>query len=111
VLLNLLRNAFEVVGGGGRVKVTLSAGEGGVVLLRVWDSAGAIPESHLGRIFEPFFTTRSGGTGLGLATAYSIVRAHEGRMLVTSSPEAGTEFTVELPLAAEEVQGARAGSG
>jgi two-component system sensor histidine kinase PilS (NtrC family) len=111
VLINLLRNAFEVVGGGGKVKVSLGVGEGGVVRLRVWDSAGAIPESHLGRIFEPFFTTRSGGTGLGLATAYSIVRAHEGRMLVTSSPEAGTEFTVELPLAAEEVQGARAGSG
>lgn len=110
VLLNLARNAFEAVGAGGRVRVSL-ASEGDVVRLCVWDSAGAIPESHLGRIFEPFFTTRSGGTGLGLATAYSIVRAHEGRLQVTSTPEAGTEFTVELPLAAEEVQGARAGSG
>ncbi len=110
VLLNLVRNAFEAAGGGGRVRVSLTQAEG-VARLRVWDSAGAIPESHLGRIFEPFFTTRSGGTGLGLATAYSIVRAHEGRLQVTSSPEAGTEFTVELPLAAEEVQGARVGSG
>ncbi|HYI00168.1 two-component system sensor histidine kinase NtrB [Hyalangium sp.] len=110
VLLNLVRNAFEAVGTGGSVRVTLS-GEGGMARLCVWDSAGSIPESHLGRIFEPFFTTRSGGTGLGLATAYSIVRAHEGRMQVTSTPEAGTEFVVELPLAAEEVQGARASSG
>ncbi|WP_224366873.1 two-component system sensor histidine kinase NtrB [Hyalangium versicolor] len=110
VLLNLVRNAFEAVGEGGRVRVSLSS-EGGMARLRVWDSAGAIPESHLGRIFEPFFTTRSGGTGLGLATAYSIVRSHEGRLQVTSTPEAGTEFTVELPLAAEEVQGARASSG
>lgn len=112
VLLNLLRNAFEAVGSGGRVRVSLAVAEGGMARLRLWDSAGAIPESHLGRIFEPFFTTRTGGTGLGLATAYSIVRAHAGSIQVTSSPEAGTEFTVELPLAAaEEVQGARAGGG
>jgi len=111
VLLNLMRNAFEAVNAKGKVRVALSA-EGGMARLSVWDSAGSIPESHLGRIFEPFFTTRSGGTGLGLATAYSIVRGHEGRMQVTSSPEAGTEFVVELPLAAsEEVQGARASSG
>lgn len=110
VLLNLVRNAFEAVGAGGRVRVSLS-GEGQAARLSVWDSAGAIPESHLGRIFEPFFTTRSGGTGLGLATAYSIVRAHEGRIQVSSTPKAGTEFTVELPLAAEEVQGASASSG
>ncbi|MDC0709789.1 ATP-binding protein [Stigmatella sp. ncwal1] len=111
VLLNLLRNAFEAVGSAGQTRVSLSV-EDGKALMRVWDSAGAIPETHLGRIFEPFFTTRSGGTGLGLATAYSIVRAHEGRLQVTSSPQLGTEFTVELPLAvAEEMQGARAGSG
>jgi two-component system sensor histidine kinase PilS (NtrC family) len=110
VLLNLVRNAFEAVGAGGQVRVSLSS-EGQMARLSVWDSAGAIPESHLGRIFEPFFTTRSGGTGLGLATAYSIVRAHEGRIQVSSTPKAGTEFTVELPLAAEEVQGASASSG
>jgi two-component system sensor histidine kinase PilS (NtrC family) len=110
VLLNLTRNAFEAAGEGGRVRVSL-AQEQSMVRLCVWDSAGAIPESHLGRIFEPFFTTRSGGTGLGLATAYSIVRAHEGRLQVASTPETGTEFTVELPLAEQEVQGARASSG
>jgi len=110
VLLNLVRNAFEAAREGGRVRVSLSS-EGEMARLSVWDSAGAIPESHLGRIFEPFFTTRSGGTGLGLATAYSIVRAHEGRIQVSSTPKAGTEFMVELPLAAEEVQGASASSG
>ena len=110
VLLNLARNALEAAGSGGRVRVSLSD-EDGLVRLKVWDSAGSIPESHLGRIFEPFFTTRSGGTGLGLATAYSIVRSHEGRLQVSSTPETGTEFTVELPLAEQEVQGARVGSG
>lgn len=110
VLLNLVRNAFEAAGAGGRVRVSLSS-QGEMARLSVWDSAGAIPESHLGRIFEPFFTTRSGGTGLGLATAYSIVRAHEGRIQVSSTPKEGTEFSVELPLAMEEVQGASASSG
>ncbi len=111
VLLNLLRNAFQAAGAGGRVRVSLDVGEEGAPQLRIWDSAGAIPEEHLGRIFEPFFTTRSGGTGLGLSSAHSIVRAHGGRIQVSSAPQVGTEFVVALPSAAEEMQGARAGGG
>jgi two-component system sensor histidine kinase PilS (NtrC family) len=112
VLLNLLRNAFQAAGAGGRVRVALEVeGEEGTPRLRIWDSAGAIPEEHLGRIFEPFFTTRSGGTGLGLSSAHSIVRAHGGRIQVSSAPRMGTEFVVALPPAAEEMQGARAGGG
>ena len=112
VLLNLLRNAFQAAAAvGGRVRVSLDVGVEGGPRLRVWDSAGAIPEAHLSRIFEPFFTTRSGGTGLGLSSAHSIVRAHGGRIQVSSAPESGTEFVVALPRAAEEMQGARAGGG
>jgi two-component system sensor histidine kinase PilS (NtrC family) len=111
VLLNLLRNAFQAASAGGRVRVSLDVEADGAPRLRVWDSAGSIPETHLGRIFEPFFTTRSGGTGLGLSSAHSIVRAHGGRIQVSSAPHAGTEFVVALPPAAEETQGARAGGG
>ncbi|XXF81655.1 ATP-binding protein [Myxococcaceae bacterium GXIMD 01537] len=111
VLVNLLRNAFQAAGPGGRVRVSLTVEADGTPQLRVWDSAGAIPEAHLGRIFEPFFTTRSGGTGLGLSSAHSIVRAHGGRIHVTSAPQSGTEFMVALPLAGEETQGARPGGG
>lgn len=110
VLLNLLRNAFQAAAGG-RVRVSLDVEADGSARLSIWDSAGAIPESQLGRIFEPFFTTRSGGTGLGLSSAHSIVRAHGGRIQVSSAPEMGTEFVITLPAAAEEVQGARAGGG
>ena len=97
VLLNLLRNAVTAARPNGTVRVELSA-RGSLARISVWDSAGAISEAHLERIFEPFFTTREGGTGLGLSTAHSIVRAHNGEIHVSSSPAKGTEFVVEVPL-------------
>ncbi len=96
VLMNLLRNAFIAVGAGGKVRVDVDT-RPGVAAIRVWDSAGSIPRSDLNRIFDPFFTTREGGTGLGLSTAHSIVRAHGGMIQVSSSRETGTEFIVGLP--------------
>jgi two-component system sensor histidine kinase PilS (NtrC family) len=96
VLLNLLRNACEAVGVGGTVRVNLEK-DGRGSRIRVWDSAGSIPESHLSCIFDPFFTTRETGTGLGLSIAHSIVQAHGGMIRVTSSPGSGTEFIVGLP--------------
>jgi len=96
VMLNLLRNAFAAIQAGGKVRVVLEENAVGPVI-RVWDSAGSIPESHLGCIFDPFFTTRQGGSGLGLSIAHSIVQAHGGMIQVASSPESGTEFMVALP--------------
>ncbi|HZH02472.1 MAG TPA: ATP-binding protein, partial [Myxococcaceae bacterium] len=96
VLLNLIRNALAAAGENGKVRVSLRTTPDEVEL-GVWDSAGSIPPSDLTRIFEPFFTTKRGGTGLGLSTAHSIVRAHGGMIHVTSSPAAGTEFMVSLP--------------
>jgi two-component system sensor histidine kinase PilS (NtrC family) len=95
VLINILRNAFAAVSQGGEVKVVLDTVEGHP-RIRIWDSAGSIPSEVLERIFEPFFTTRKGGTGLGLSTAHSIVRAHGGMIYVTSSRSEGTEFTIGL---------------
>jgi two-component system sensor histidine kinase PilS (NtrC family) len=100
VLINLLRNAFAAVGPGGKVRVTVDTAEGGP-RVRIWDSAGSIPAQDLDRIFEPFYTTREGGTGLGLSTAHSIIRAHGGMIQVSSSPEGGTEFVVGLLPAAD----------
>jgi two-component system, NtrC family, sensor histidine kinase PilS len=97
VLINLLRNAFQAVGAGGTVRVTLRQ-EQGRGRLAIWDSAGSIPAAHLSRIFEPFFSTREGGSGLGLSTAHSLVRAHGGSLQVSSSPREGTEFLIQLPL-------------
>jgi two-component system sensor histidine kinase PilS (NtrC family) len=93
VLLNLLRNALAAAGKGGRVRTFFSRVDG-QVRIHVWDSGGSIATADLPRIFEPFFTKRTGGTGLGLSTVHSIVRAHGGQIEVSSSPGEGTEFVV-----------------
>jgi two-component system sensor histidine kinase PilS (NtrC family) len=96
VLLNLLRNACAAVGPGGKVRIQLEQ-DGHGSRIRVWDSAGSIPESHLQSIFDPFFTTRESGNGLGLSIAHSIVQGHGGMIQVSSSPSSGTEFVVGFP--------------
>ncbi|QQR48389.1 PAS domain-containing protein [Myxococcus xanthus] len=97
VLINLVRNAFQAAGPRGHVKVALTRAEN-EARIRIWDSGGGITEEMMGHLFEPFFTTRDGGTGLGLSTAHSIIRAHGGAIRVRSNPEEGTEFVVGLPL-------------
>ncbi|UCC82047.1 MAG: PAS domain S-box protein [Gemmatimonadota bacterium] len=67
------------------------------VILQVADNGPGIEENDLKRIFDPFFTKRRGGSGLGLAIVHRAVREHRGTVLVASSPEAGTRFTVCLP--------------
>ena len=72
--------------------------------IHVWDSAGSIATADLPRIFEPFFSKRAGGTGLGLSTVHSIVRAHGGQIQVSSSPGEGTEFVVGFAAPGGEVR-------
>ena len=58
-------------------------------------------QPYAARIFEPCFTTKAGkGTGLGLAICFGLVRGHRGTISVRSAPDAGTTFTIELPVAA-----------
>jgi CheY-like chemotaxis protein len=67
------------------------------VRLQFKDEGTGISERHLSHIFDPYFTTKQEGTGLGLASAFSIVRRHDGHILADSSPGTGTSFTVFLP--------------
>jgi CheY-like chemotaxis protein len=72
---------------------------GRYVAVTVADTGTGIPREHLGKIFDPYFTTKAQGTGLGLATAYSIIRKHGGHIAVESEPGRGTLFRLWLPAA------------
>jgi two-component system, NtrC family, sensor kinase len=101
VLMNLIINAAEAMGGVGRLTVATRFDlERAVVQLVLRDTGHGISEANLARIFDPFFTTKEvgHGTGLGLAISFGIVKEHGGSITVESQVGVGTTFTVELPL-------------
>jgi len=97
VLLNLLLNARDAVGGQGRITVA-TRGREGTAVVEVADDGRGIAEEDLPRIFDPFFTTkgRGKGTGLGLSVSYGIVQEHGGHIRADSEP-GSTRFVLELP--------------
>ena len=100
-LLNLLENALQACEGRKEMtaEVRLAAEiVGQHVRISVSDTGGGIALEAQERIFEPFFTTRGQGTGLGLAIALGVVRAHGGRLDVSSTPGKGAEFVILLPV-------------
>jgi signal transduction histidine kinase len=106
VFLNVLDNAQQAISGKGRVRVSTRKVADQMVI-RVLDTGPGIPEETQSRIFDPFFTTKEVGvgTGLGLSISYGIVKGHGGSIDVSSPPpgqERGTEFTITLPIAADE---------
>ena len=107
-LLNLAVNAVQAMPTGGTITLDLARDEiAGVPMARVslTDTGTGIAPEITPRIFEPFFTTRATGTGLGLAVVKRIVDAHHGVLRVSSkagSSEAGTTFTLWLPLEVDE---------
>ncbi len=121
VIANLVVNADQAMPNGGTLDVTCEnfsypAGEGVATLelaagdyirIQVHDEGTGIAPHCLKRIFDPYFTTKAKGSGLGLATCYSIVKNHNGLVTVESELHCGSTFTVYLPAArqrAVEVQ-------
>ena len=119
VLMNLCVNARDAMPEGGTLSIeaiplsldeedarrTLDAEPGHYVCLRVADTGTGIPDDVVDKVFEPFFSTKpeGEGTGLGLSTAYSIVKSHNGFIDVDSS-DAGTTFSVYLPVAETDAE-------
>ena len=115
VVMNLAVNARDAMPEGGVLVVAVeeSAPPADRCTLVVRDSGCGMSPAVRERIFEPFFTTKPAGqgTGLGLATAYGIVRQFGGSMAVETAEGAGTTFTITLPLAAGPADHAGAGAG
>ena len=113
VINNLLINADQAMPSGGVIKIEaeniiveegsdlpLSAGK--YVKLTITDQGIGIPSKYLDKIFDPYFTTKQKGSGLGLATAYSIIKKHSGHIKVESQLGVGTTFEIYLPAKEEE---------
>jgi iron only hydrogenase large subunit-like protein/nitrogen-specific signal transduction histidine kinase len=103
VLTNLIKNAFDAMPHGGSIDVVLEDTLGDVLII-IRDTGTGIREEDKAKIFEPFFTTKGTGlgTGLGLATAYGVVKMHKGHITVESNTDpsrgpTGTSFKIVLP--------------
>lgn len=110
VIHNLALNAQQAMPEGGILRIeaenwkemsgfkgTFPLQRGHYVKISVQDSGVGIPKKNLRRIFDPYFTTKEKGSGLGLSTAYSIIKKHDGWITVESEKGKGTTFILFLP--------------
>jgi len=110
VFNNLIINAIQAMPHGGTIAFTVentvlsensfaTLPPGSYVRISVQDSGSGIPEEHITKIFDPYFTTKQHGSGLGLASVYSIVKRHDGHITIESKPGQGATFRIYLPAA------------
>ncbi|MCK4274041.1 MAG: PAS domain S-box protein [Dehalococcoidales bacterium] len=108
VIHNLVINADEAMPAGGTLKISgtnsvlkevsaLPLPKGRYVRIDIQDTGVGIYKEHLQRLFEPYFTTKKKGSGLGLPTAYSIIKNHGGYITAESTQNKGSTFYIYLP--------------
>jgi len=108
VVQNLVINAVQAMPEGGQITISIHNEQvtaesprplrvGKYLRVEIGDAGMGIRPEHLQRIFDPYFTTKQSGSGLGLATVYSIVRRHQGHIDVESKLGEGTTFYIWLP--------------
>ncbi len=114
VIHNLVINATQAMPDGGTLHVTcentvvpagttLPLKPGLYVRISLRDQGTGIPREMLSKIFDPYFTTKPKGSGLGLATSYSIIKKHDGHIDVDSEPGTGSVFHIYLPVSHREL--------
>ncbi len=116
VIQNIVLNADQSMPMGGMVTVTATniakddaslppgLAKGDYVAIAVRDTGIGIPDQYLNKIYDPYFTTKEKGSGLGLATSYSIVRNHGGMIDVKTKSGEGSTFMIYLPARAGAVR-------
>lgn len=113
VIENLTINANQAMPNGGTFSIeaentdeetmkSLQLSEKRYVKLTIKDQGVGISDKDLQNIFDPYFTTKNGGSGLGLATTYSIIKKHNGLITVESEIGKGTKFTIYIPASEKE---------
>jgi PAS domain S-box-containing protein len=114
VFQNLIINAIQAMPGGGTIKIqaenlvlaaesNLPLKAGRYVKISLHDQGGGMPAGYLAKIFDPYFTTKPKGSGLGLATSYSIIKNHYGHIAAESIIGVGTTFNIYLPAADHKI--------
>ena len=96
-LINILKNALEVLDSGGTITITTGCHDT-TVTIAIHDNGPGIEQQDLPLIFEPYFTRKGAGTGLGLSITQRIIAEHHGTLTVESDGLAGTTFRIALPL-------------
>ncbi|WP_444548980.1 ATP-binding response regulator [Candidatus Magnetomonas plexicatena] len=100
VFINIFNNAAEAMTYGGQLNITTKQSDGFVEVM-VTDTGIGISDEHMKNIFDPFYTTKESGTsiGMGLYICYSIVREHDGSIVITSPKNTGVVVTIKFPQA------------
>jgi signal transduction histidine kinase len=113
-LYNILTNSVEAIDENGSLEVSLSSYDEGslpdefrnkvhldfgeqLLVTTISDDGLGIDNEHREKIFAPFFTTKTDGSGLGLAVAWKLVKAHGGDIILGDSEQQGTMFHILMP--------------
>ncbi len=115
VISNLIINAKQAMPNAGTLSISaknfttdsttiLPLRPGPYVKVSITDQGIGIPEDVVSKIFDPFFSTKQSGSGLGLATCYSILQKHGGHITVSSEPNKGSTFDFYLPATLEKAE-------
>jgi CheY-like chemotaxis protein len=113
VIDNLVINAKQAMPEGGKIRIkaenfildedkSLSIPKDKYIKITLQDEGIGVPEEYLPKIFDPYFSTKQEGSGLGLASVYSIIQKHEGHIAVESESGKGTTFSIYLPAIEEK---------